>query len=194
MVNSIGVISMNQNHRAFSLISILLQYPNPEIIEQMDEITEEANKLSDLSIRMKIMKFLDYVAITSYQNLCNDYVSTFDFSERTTLYLTYSVFKDNRERGPALVKLRQEFLQVGAKLECDELPDYLPLILEFASITDLQKSTKILALHLRSIERLALELEALNSPYSHLVNATIMLIKKLVTMKNMQQDKERGII
>ena len=185
---------MNQNHRAFRLISLLLQYPSLEIKEQIDEFIEEANKLNDLSIQMAVLKYLVYVSTTSYEQICYNYVSTFDFSERTTLYLTYSVFKDNRERGPALVKLRQEFLQVGAELESDELPDYLPLILEFASITELQKSKKILALHLRSIERLALELEALNSPYSHLVNASIMLIKKLITTNKMQLDEERGII
>lgn len=185
---------MNQDHRAFKLISILLQYPCLEMKEQLKEFTEEASMISDLSIQMNVIKFLDYVAQTTYENLCYDYVSTFDFNERTTLYLTYSVFKDNRERGPALVKLRQEFLQAGAELESDELPDYLPLILEFASITELKKATKILDLHFRSIERLALELEAINSAYSHLLKATVTLIKKLARNNNLRLSRERGII
>lgn len=185
---------MNQDHKVFRLISILLQYPSVELKELTKELDLEIGTFNDLSIQMKLKQFLDYVEATSYEHLCYDYVSTFDFNERTTLYLTYSVFKDNRERGPALVKLRQEFLQAGAELESDELPDYLPLILEFASIVDQKKSTTILAIHLRAIERLLLELEAINSPYSLLISASVKLIKKLVRARSSQLNKERGII
>jgi len=185
---------MNQDHRVFRIVSILLQYPSVEWKEQLDEFMDETKLISNPEIQKQILKFLDFVNITSFEDLCFDYVSTFDFSERTTLYLTYSVFKDNRERGPALVKLRQEFLSVGAVLNSDELPDYLPLILEFAAITKPENSRKILGLHLRSIERLHLELEAINSIYSQLLTASIIAIKNLLRNADVSQAKERGII
>lgn len=185
---------MNQSQAVYNLASILLQYPSSEWKEYLPDLYKEAEIISDPQISGGLKKFLDYLDGAPYQNLCQNYVLTFDFNERNTLYLTYSVFKDNRERGPALVKLRQEFLAAGADLESEELPDYLPLILEFAAITDTEKSAKILKLHLRAIERLSLELEASNSPYHFLLAACAACIKKLRVSEKIAKTDERRII
>lgn len=185
---------MNQDHKVFKLASILLQYPALDLQEYLKELEDEISEIGDPVIQTCFNKFYDYIRANSYEDVCQSYVSTFDFHERTTLYLTYGVFKDNRERGPALVRLRQEFLNAGAELESEELPDYLPLILEFAAITAIEKSAKILRLHLRSIDRLALELEAMNSPFSNIVKAAVITIKKqLLSDSLVQQEIERGI-
>src|SRR5690606_39630375 len=62
----------------------------------------------DDEIRFPLQQFIRYVTNTSYDELCENYVYTFDFYDKTTLYLTYSVFKDNRDRGP-----RSEERRVG---------------------------------------------------------------------------------
>lgn len=168
---------MSQNQIVFNILSNLLQYPSDDLNEYLDYLKDEVRLVEDDLIRNPILKFLSFVQETSYAELCRQYVSTFDFNEKTSLYLTYTVFKDNRERGPALVKLRQELLATGVELESDELPDYLPLILEFAAITEPEQAAGILRLHLRSMERLCLELEAINSPYKNLLIASISLVK-----------------
>jgi nitrate reductase molybdenum cofactor assembly chaperone NarJ/NarW len=185
---------MNQSQVVYKLSSILLHYPEKEWKEYLTELYEETSLIDDVGLRGKIENFLDYLDRTSMEKLCQNYVLTFDFNDRSTLYLTYSVFKDNRERGPALVKLRNEFLQAGADLESDELPDYLPLILEFASITETDKSAKILKLHFRAIERLCLELESMNSPYNYLLGACVLCIKQLRSNDQPSKSGERRII
>ncbi|MEK3853795.1 nitrate reductase molybdenum cofactor assembly chaperone [Cytobacillus sp. FSL H8-0458] len=185
---------MNQSQAVYNLASVLLQYPSREWKDYLPDLHSEADSLNDKQIAVSLKKFLDYLDSTAYADLCQNYVLTFDFNERSTLYLTYSVFKDNRERGPALVKLRQEFKEAGAELESDELPDYLPLILEFAAITEPEKSAKLLKLHFRSIERLSLELGALNSPYHFLLAACADCIKQLRASNAIGSSDERRII
>lgn len=185
---------MNQSQAVYNLVSVLLQYPSSEWKDYMPELHKEVEGMEDNQITGYLRKYLDYLEGASYEELCQNYVLTFDFNERSTLYLTYSVFKDNRERGPALVKLREEFKEAGAELESDELPDYLPLILEFAAITEPMKSAKILKLHFRSIERLCLELEAINSPYHFLLAACVACIKQIRVSDKIGKTDERRII
>lgn len=62
--------------------------------------------------------------------LAETYVSTFDLSEGTTLHLTAHEFGDTRERGPALLELAQMYRVLGLVHEDEQLPDYLPQLLE----------------------------------------------------------------
>lgn len=61
------------------------------------------------------------------------YVATFDFNEATALYLTAHELQDSRRRGQALVELRSLLRASGFEEVTDELPDYLPLLLEFVA-------------------------------------------------------------
>lgn len=185
---------MKQNQVVFNLASKLLQYPSADLWDYMDDILLELEAIEDELIKENFIKFLQFVEQSSYADLCQHYCLTFDFNERTTLFLTYSVFKDNRDRGPALVKLRQEFLAAGVELASDELPDYLPLILEFASIASVEKAEKILFLHLRAMERLCLELEGANSPYHLLLKVCVETVKRMKLTQSLRNPDERRII
>lgn len=59
------------------------------------------------------------------------YVATFDFHEPASLYLTAHELGDSRRRGQALIELRALLRTAGFEETGDELPDYLPLLLEF---------------------------------------------------------------
>jgi nitrate reductase delta subunit len=62
-----------------------------------------------------------------------DYVELFDRGRRTALHLFEHVHGDSRDRGPAMVDLAQTYDRAGLLLAPGELPDYLPVVLEFAS-------------------------------------------------------------
>ena len=62
------------------------------------------------------------------------YVDAFDFSKQCSLHLTYHVHGDRRQRGLAMLKLKQAYRAAGFEPPGDELPDYLPLMLEFAAL------------------------------------------------------------
>lgn len=61
------------------------------------------------------------------------YVETFDRGRSTSLHLFEHVHGDSRDRGPAMIDLAQTYAQAGLFLRPDELPDHLPVVLEFAS-------------------------------------------------------------
>ena len=61
------------------------------------------------------------------------YVHLFDRGRATSLHLFEHVHGDSRDRGPAMIDLAQTYDQAGLHLAPDELPDYLPVVLEFAS-------------------------------------------------------------
>jgi nitrate reductase delta subunit len=61
------------------------------------------------------------------------YVELFDRGRRTSLHLFEHVHGDSRDRGPAMIDLAQTYEKAGLYLSPDELPDYLPAVLEFAS-------------------------------------------------------------
>jgi nitrate reductase delta subunit len=62
-----------------------------------------------------------------------EYVQLFDRSRATSLHLFEHVHGDSRDRGPAMIDLAQTYDQAGLHLAPGELPDYLPVVLEFAS-------------------------------------------------------------
>jgi nitrate reductase delta subunit len=62
-----------------------------------------------------------------------EYVELFDRGRRTALHLFEHVHGDSRDRGPAMVDLAQTYERAGLQLAPGELPDYLPVVLEFAS-------------------------------------------------------------
>ncbi|MDQ0215495.1 nitrate reductase delta subunit [Oikeobacillus pervagus] len=169
---------MNQRQKVFSLVSKFLQYPDEEW-RNLGEIEREIEQWKSLKIRQPLLNFFRYLHSTLYEKLCENYVYTFDFHDKTTLYLTFSVFQDQCDRGPALVQLRRQYLESGVDLYSDELPDYLPLVLEFAAIAPEKAAGKLLKLHFRAIRQLQLELQAIGSPYSDLLMACIETIESL---------------
>ena len=74
------------------------------------------------------------VASRPLSDLRRAYVETFDFDRRCGLHLTYHTHGDRRQRGLELVRLKRRYAEAGLPFAGDELPDYLPLMLEFASL------------------------------------------------------------
>ena len=63
----------------------------------------------------------------------SDYVELFDRGCSTSLYLFEHVHGDSRDRGPAMIDLAQTYEKAGLYLGPDQLPDFLPVVLEYAS-------------------------------------------------------------
>ncbi len=161
---------MEEHKHSFHLCSLMLRYPNEEWIDNV-EINQFISCVENKGMRYCFETFFTYVANTPIQLLCENYVRWFDFSERTTLYLTHERFGENKERGLAFVKLKMEFAKAGFYIKNDELPDYLPLILEFAALADAKYVQKMFLIHKQAIERLLCELEKDDNPYAYLLKA-----------------------
>jgi nitrate reductase molybdenum cofactor assembly chaperone NarJ/NarW len=170
---------MDDHQRIFRLASILLQYPDKEW-QETDELHEEIRLIENHLVKVLYKQFHQYLMSESYSELCKMYTQTFDFTDKTSLYLTYPIFGDKLNRGEGLVKLKNEYFEAGYPLESDELPDYFPLILEFCSLAPIEAVKKMLMIHRKEIDQLLKELSMTENPYQMIMQGCIQEIETLL--------------
>jgi nitrate reductase delta subunit len=155
----------------FSLLSQLLDYPDERLLGAREQIEEAVGSLPSGKIQRCLRAFLAYLRATPELELQQRYVATFDLQRRTGLHLTYFTEGDTRRRGMALLRLKRRYAAVGLQLLEGELPDYLPVILEFAALAPGDVGARLLAEHRTALEVLRLALREQASPYRHLIEA-----------------------
>lgn len=100
------------------------------------------------------------------------YVQEFDLSRRHALHLSYWTDGDTRRRGEVLASFKQVYRDSGMLVDLHgELPDYLPMVLEFAATVDLDAGRKLLTDYRASLEMLRLALADDNLPQAAVVQA-----------------------
>ena len=100
------------------------------------------------------------------------YVDVFDLSRKHSLYLSYWTDGDTRRRGEVLATFKQRYRRSGFLVNTrGELPDYLPMVLEYAAIVDPVDGTALLQEYRSSVELLRLALTELGTPYARVVTA-----------------------
>jgi len=166
----------------FKLISLLLQYPDEDIY-QID-ISNEIVDLKDKQIRKNLLEFEKYFKNASKAELQEQYVETFDFNDETNLFLTYSKLKDEKERGQVLVELKNMYAKEGLYLDNEELPDYLPLFLEFISVANDEAVLDLLHRFKGMIEHMYKKLLEDKSPYAYLMKALLLEIDHFILRGN----------
>jgi nitrate reductase delta subunit len=171
---------MKLHQKVYKITSLLLQYPQKEWYDALPEIKEEIRIMDNPMVKAYLTSFIHYLESTPHIRVCEKYVNTFDYHGVTSLYLTYNVFKDSRERGEALVKLRQILSDSDLETDTEELPDYLPMILEFLSEADDQYVHRLLKLHLNSIIKVEKDLVENDSEYHFLLKAAIEASRQLL--------------
>ncbi|MEV6769370.1 nitrate reductase molybdenum cofactor assembly chaperone [Nocardia sp. NPDC051030] len=112
--------------------------------------------------------FLEHAATVGQAELAEHYVHTFDFHNRHCLHLTWWLDGDTRRRGQSLVGLKQAYREHGMELLNEELPDYLPVVLEFVAATG---NRDLLLEHRPGLELLRLALSDVDTPYAQVVTA-----------------------
>jgi len=160
--------------KIYKILSVLLQYPEQELIDNLPEIKEWVNDTSEIdkNERSTLQTFLEQMESKSLIELQAEYVNTFDMNAEHSLHLTHHLFGDDKNRGPALIDLGELYKDYGVEVQesANELPDYLPLILEFAAYLDGSESTVFLADASKVFGVLADNLEKAASPFADLIS------------------------
>jgi len=115
------------------LLAVLLAYPDDALLAGLPELRAAAAELPR-GERRALQPVLDGLESTPLSELRRAYVETFDFDRRCGLHLTYHTHGDRRQRGLELVRLKRRYAEAGLPFAGSELPDYLPVVLEFASL------------------------------------------------------------
>ncbi|GAA3695808.1 hypothetical protein GCM10022204_09560 [Microlunatus aurantiacus] len=151
--------------------SVVLGYPDDEVVGREGLIraalTDAApGRAADFDA------VWDFWATTAAAAVQNHYVEIFDLSRRHTLYLSYYTDGDTRRRGETLMTIKQRYRRSGFLVDTHgELPDYLPLILEYAARVDPRDGAELLQDFRRSLELLRLALVDKATPYAGVVAA-----------------------
>lgn len=156
----------------YKLLSALLDYPNQELMEHLPELREFVvqNQEIDYAEREALQGFLAHLQRLPVTELQADYVKTFDMTAEHSLHLTHHLFGDDKNRGPALIDLGELYKDYGVEVVTNELPDYLPLVLEFAAYMDDNEATVFLSDAKKVLSVLTENLQKAESPYAALLS------------------------
>jgi nitrate reductase molybdenum cofactor assembly chaperone NarJ/NarW len=119
---------------AYRVLSALLDYPDDDLLLHLSEIASVARRLPDSDIKTAVEEFLAYLGGHAAIQLQENFTAAFDMRSDTTLNLTYHAYGDNEKRAAALARLQHMYDAAGWQRIGGELPDYLPLLLEFLAI------------------------------------------------------------
>ena len=155
---------------AWQSVSLLLGYPDEQLLDQLPMISAAAATLPP-EVGGPVQACVDRIAATPLPGLQEDYVETFDSRRRCNLFLTYFAHGDTRKRGVALLRFKQTYLRSGYVLDDSELPDHLCVVLEYAATVDRELGWGLLLDHRAGLELLRLSLRDLGSPWSPAVDA-----------------------
>lgn len=158
------------------LISHLLQYPDESLLRWLPSYREVLNEIESASTRNRYDRILDYFEQTSLIQLQQEYTETFDLNPSNCMNLTYHRWGDTEKRGPALAYLEEIYLKSGFERINSELPDFLPLILEFISERPDVANSEIIPLYGTVVETLVERLERENNPYALLFEQLVDIL------------------
>ncbi|WP_353945766.1 nitrate reductase molybdenum cofactor assembly chaperone [Streptomyces sp. HUAS MG91] len=142
----------------FQAAALCLTYPDEELYERLPLVRAAAPELAP---------FVDHAEATAPQDLAAHYVQVFDFKNRHSLYLTWWRDGDTRRRGMSLVEMKEIYREHGLEFTGEELPDYLPAVLEFSA----QAGPFLLEEHRSGVELLRLALTEHGTPYATVLSA-----------------------
>lgn len=119
-------------------LAALLSYPDAELRAALPEIGAVIRAARDVeaAAREQLLGLVAQLARSDALDAEARFVDLFDRGRSTSLNLFEHVHGDGRDRGPAMLDLRQRYLDAGLEPSGNELPDHLPMLLEYLSCRD----------------------------------------------------------
>lgn len=180
--------------RSLRALARLLAYPDAALRAHLGELLDALRteqrlndaRLAGLSRLVSQLEGADGYEVES------DYVELFDRGRATSLHLFEHVHGDSRERGQAMVDLVQTYEQAGLHLQPDnggELPDYLPLVMEFASTLDASAAQGFTGEFAHILNALYAALLKRRSLYAHIPAAVLELMGHAIEATEVPEDE-----
>jgi len=159
------------------VLALLLGYPDRALLEQLGAMRHVLHQERALSAAQldAVDRLLAALAGSAPLEAEADYVQLFEQARSTSLHLFEHVHGDSRERGPAMVELARTYQQAGLILAPGELPDYLPVVLQFASTLAPQQARDFLGELAHILNALFGALAQRHSPYAGALGALLEL-------------------
>jgi nitrate reductase delta subunit len=163
--------------RSLRALSALLAYPSAELQANIGEIRRalEVERLVPPEGRDALEPLLTALETGDLFDLQEAYTDLFDRSRKLSLHLFEHVHGDSRDRGDAMVDLGKTYFDRGFFMAAAELPDYLPLYLEFLACQSFEEARSLLGEPAHVLAALRQRLTERDSPYAGVFTALLAL-------------------
>lgn len=164
-------------NRTLKALSALLTYPTAELQAATSEIGEvlAADGLIPARLRDQLQALLTEFAESDLYDLQERYVLLFDRTRSLSLHLFEHVHGESRDRGQAMIDLKAQYEQAGLAMSAAELPDFLPLFLEYLATRPLREACATLSQPAHIFAALAERLRKRHSSYEAIFRALVAL-------------------
>ncbi len=158
-------------------LSALLSYPSRDMRQALPEIADVVRAASLLSSReqLALLDLIDVLGRGDLLEVEERYVDLFDRGRALSLHLFEHLHGDSRDRGEAMVDLKRIYERAGFELAARELPDYLPVVLEYLSCRNLAEARDMLADCAHILRTIGQSLIARGSPYAAVLQALLVI-------------------
>ena len=192
----------HNTYNSFKVLGIMLCYPSSEWISGIDELVKiiEDEKLLSVEDILAIKNFSYELKNTDLFQSQENYVDTFDRIRSLSLHLFEHIHGESRDRGQAMIDLLEVYKEKNMELSKSELPDYLPVFLEYLSLLQKDEAIEMLTDPIKILKSVGKRLAERGSNYSVIFDSLIKLTgevpekaekKNIVIAPSFQQiDKE----
>jgi len=157
----------------YKALSALLSYPTREMkaaSEQLRDVLRSEAAIPPSALR-SLERLLDDLRDMDLYDLQERYVFLFDRTRSLSLHMFEHVHGESRDRGQAMVDLKTLYEQSGLDVDAKELPDFIPMFLEFLALKDAREARALLIEPLSVLTALKERLQKRKSPYAAVFRA-----------------------
>ncbi len=163
--------------RTFKVFSVLLSYPTADMQAAVPEFVGAIDReaLLPASVRRQLDPLLNEIATSDLYDLQERYVLLFDRTRSLSLHLFEHVHGESRDRGQAMIDLKALYETGGLEIDAGELPDFVPLFLEFLSTRQRSEAYDLLGQPAHVLAAMAERLRKRKSAYEAVFRALVQL-------------------
>lgn len=165
--------------KTYKILGLLLSYPTADVLAHMDDLMQvlESEQLLPSRQLKKIKSFAASFRNRDIYDIQEEYVELFDRGRSHCLQLFEHIHGESRDRGQAMVNLVEAYAEKGLYISAGELPDYLPLFLEFLSLCPADEAQELLGDPINVIAGIGVRLKKRGAPYAVVFESLQVLSK-----------------
>lgn len=175
--------------QTFKLLGLLLTYPSEQLqdaVVDFNQVLTDEGLLTKKQIK-SLQPIMNDYANNDLIELQEEYVNTFDRGRNHCLHLFEHIHGESRDRGAAMVDMKEMYLTKGLDIGSNELPDYLPLFLEYLSFCEQDEAIAMLADAIDVIATIGLHLVKSKSIYTN-------IFKVIENLPKIKVDKKKVVL
>jgi nitrate reductase delta subunit len=165
--------------KTFKVLGLLMSYPKTEWVSHLEEcrLLLEQEKFLPKKHLKAVTAFIEMLRTADLYSVQEEYVATFDRGRSHSLHLFEHIYGESRDRGQAMVNLIDAYEEKGLFIDQAELPDYIPLFLEFLSLCPVDEAVTLLGEPIDIMATIAARLQERGSSWAALFAGLVALSK-----------------